>query len=66
MGKLKEIWKSWQAHAHLHERAYRHAHHTTHVCYLGMVAFHGPYYLPAMVLLVITLVGWVLHLEGEL
>lgn len=66
MRSLKEIWKTVQEHANSHHRVYRAVHHSTHVCYLGMVAFHGPYYLPAMVLLVITLVGWVLHLEGEL
>jgi hypothetical protein len=63
MNKIKELWTQLQLHAHIHHKAYHRTHHGMHLCYLGLVATHGPYNFAAAGLFVLVLVGWVLHLE---
>lgn len=60
---MKELWRKLVAHAHEHHKAYHRMHHGTHLAYLGLVAFHGPYNVAAAGLFVILLLGWILHLE---
>lgn len=63
MERLKTLWKSMQEHAHAHHKAYHRTHHGMHLCYLGLVAMHGPYSFAAAGLFVVLLLGWILHLE---
>lgn len=63
MEKMKRLWHKLQDHAHAHHAAYHKTHNGMHLCYLGLVAFHGPYNLAAAGLFVILLLGWALHLE---
>lgn len=63
MEKLRELWHSLQHHAHEHHTAYHRTHHGMHLCYLGLVATHGPYSIAAGGLFVLVLFGLLLHLE---
>lgn len=63
MAPLRALWQLCQKHAQCHRHAYHRAHNYSHWAYLGLVAFHGPYHVAALVSLVIIVVGSLLHLE---
>lgn len=54
-----------QAWARAHHRAIKHTHWGSHMAYLGLVSFHGPYTYAAGWLLLLAVVMFVLHIESE-
>ncbi len=63
MERIKAWWHALVEHAHVHHKAYHRTHHGMHLCYLGLVATHGPYGYAAGGLFILLLLGWLLHLE---
>lgn len=63
MERIIRWWRVLQDHAHIHHKAYHRTHHGMHLCYLGLVATHGPYSIAAGGLFILVLLGWLLHLE---
>lgn len=64
MSAVKALWLACQTHAHAHQHAYHRLHDWSHWAYLGLVAFHGPYHIAALVSVVIICIGVVLKLEA--
>lgn len=63
MSALKALWQTGQKHAQAHRHAYHRAHEFSHWAYLGLVAFHGPYHVAALVSIIIILIGLALRVE---
>lgn len=61
--RLPAWWGNLQTHAHKHHKAYHRCHNASHLSYLTLVTFHGPYHIAAFVMLAVLLVGYVLKLE---
>lgn len=63
MKKLQVFWSNACAHAAAHREAYHHCLHASHVTYLGMVVFHGPYTLAASLCMLTLVIGYAFRLE---
>lgn len=51
--------------AQRHKVIVHRAHEASHVSYLSLVVAHGPYHYPALVLLVLVVLGWILKIDVE-
>lgn len=57
---MRQLFSKLEDFAHKHEHALHNMHRTCHMCYFGLIVFHGPYDLAAGALLIFGGIFWAL------
>lgn len=65
METLRNTFSAVESFAQRHAVHLRRVSHVTHAAYFGLVAVHGAYHYPAMVMLFLIVVSWIFHFDLE-